>query len=162
MTDFSPAELIKRTHTHLNQYITSADQKMSILLTAHLAFIGLYGGRVSEVWMGSSIDFKTAVTATLISGTVAASLAAWVIYPRNSQAEEDGLMFWGSIVEYEQSEFVSEFGDLDDEAALDELIQQNHSLARVADSKYEYTRCALIATAVTVGFAAASAGLFFF
>ena len=161
MGDFSSEELAKRTHTHLNTYITSADQKASILLTALFAFLGFYGSGVGAVWQDASLSFKLLSGLTIGSGLIGALFAGLVIYPRSPQGEEDGLMFWESITSRDQSTFVSEVTSLNDDAALEEIIKQNHTLAEVADGKYKYTRCALIATAVSVGFAMASAGSYF-
>lgn len=161
MTDFSFEELAKRTHTHLNTYISSADQKASILITAQFAFLGFYGSGISNVWTSTSFCFKLYSALSIMTGLIGAALAGWVVYPRSPQGEENGFMFWESITAKNQSEFVSDVTDLSDSDALKELIKQNHSLAEVADSKYKFTRFALIATAISVGFASLSAGTYF-
>ena len=161
MTDFSPEELAKRTHTHLNTYIASADQKASILMTAQFAFLGFYGSGISNVWTGATFCLKLFSGIAVATGLIGAALAGWVVFPRSPQGEENGLMFWESIQNRNQSDYVSDVTELTDSAALEELIEQNYSLAGVADSKYKFTRFALIATAISVGFASLSASTYF-
>lgn len=161
MTDFSSEELAKRTHTHLNNYITTADQKASILITAQFAFLGFYSGGIGNIWSSTTFCFKLFSGLSIVTGLIAAVLAGWVIYPRSPQGEENGLMFWESISAKAQSDFVSDVNELSDPDALDELIKQNHSLAQAANSKYKFTRLTLLATAVSVGFASLSMGVYF-
>jgi len=42
-------------HRHLNKYITLADNKASILLSAQLAFIGLSANFLNNVWGDASL-----------------------------------------------------------------------------------------------------------
>lgn len=161
MTEFSSEELAKRTHTHLNTYISSADQKASILITGQFAFLGFYGSGISNVWAGTAFCFKLYSGLAIAIGLIGAALAGWVVYPRSPQGGENGLMFWESITNKSQSDFVSEVNDLSDSDALNELIKQNHSLAEVTDSKYKFTKLALIATAMSVGFASLSTAIYF-
>ncbi len=161
MTDYSPEDLTQKTHSHLNTYITSADQKASILLTAQFAFVGFYSSGVSNVWTNSSSCFKLFSGLTISAGLIGAILAGAVVYPRSPKGDENGLMFWESISNQSQSEFVSNVTSLSNADALEEVVSQNHTLAGVAETKYKFARFALIATAVTVGFAALSAGSYF-
>jgi len=161
MSEFTAEDLVKRTHTHLNTYITTADQKASILLTAQFAFLGFYGSGVSEIWKMATPEFKLLSGLTIASGLIAAVLAGLVVYPRSPKGGEEGLVFWESIIRKTQSEFEHDVSKLDDENALRELIEQNHSLAKVADKKYRFMRYALITTAIMMGLAAASTSIYF-
>lgn len=161
MTEYSAEELAQRTHDHLNTYISSADQKASILLTAQFAFIGLFGNGVGAVWKTAGVGFKAFSGLTAIAGLVSIVFSGLVIYPRSPTGNEGGLIFWESIINRDQDQFVAEMSSLSNQAALDELVQQNYVLAKVADQKYGHTKISLIATAVMVGFASISTIIFF-
>lgn len=161
MSNQSPIEFVRETHSHLNTYITSADQKSSILLTAQFAFLGLFGNALKEGWGTTTGAFKIFAVLTVITGLIGIAFAGLVVYPRSPKGDEEGLMFWESIQGREESKFVEEIRSLDEEGILEEQIKQNYSLAKVADSKYRYTRLSLISTGLMVLLAVISAAVYF-
>lgn len=160
MSRFTPEQLAERTLSHLNTYIGSADQKASILLTAQFAFLGFSTTVIKDLLDTTSSEFQMAALLGGVSGVVGALLAGSVVYPRTPKAEE-GFIFWEHITEFESREgFQEAFGELSNEAALDELTKQNYSLAKVADRKYRHLRWSLIATAGMLGFAVIAASVY--
>lgn len=161
MSDISPDDLVTRTNDHLNQYISMADNKASILLTAQVAFLGLLANAVSNlsiesriVWWGALLSVGFTVVGVFLSG--------WVVYPRTPKPET-GLIFWENIVEYDSKEtFREEFQQMEDGRPQKELIEENYDLATVANGKYCFLRWSLRFTAGTVVFAVISGANFLF
>ncbi|TKX61119.1 hypothetical protein EXE48_08715 [Halorubrum sp. ASP1] len=161
MSEISPDELVTRTNDHLNQYISLADNKASILLTAQIAFLGLFANAVSDLSIESQIVRWGAILS--VGFTVAGVfLSGWVVYPRTPKPET-GLIFWENIIEYDsKEEFRDEFKQLEDGRAQTELIEENYDLATVASSKYCFLRWSLRFTAGTVVFAVIAGVVFLF
>jgi hypothetical protein len=151
----SPTDFSTQTLSHLNEYIKFADQKASILLTGQLAFLGLFVNFLNQLWPGPGLEFRIlsgmAITAILVSVV----FAGWVIYP---QTEPSGtnLLFWENITAKSLDNYKSEINALDEDSAIEELIEENHLLAEVASKKYKRLKIALISTAATVLFATLS------
>lgn len=142
-------EFAERTHDHLNRYISLADRKASLLLSAQLAFLGLFANVVRTGWQGSAFCFKLITFLVVAFGLAAAIFAGLVVYPRTPDTD-DGLMFWSSILSQPIDEYVDEVSSLDDDSALEALLRENYMLASVANSKYKNLRITLILTAITV------------
>lgn len=158
MEEITPNELVTRTHDHLNRYITLADNKASILLTAQIAFLGLFANAFR---MLPGVDDLVLFLAVISGGfgVVAVFLSGWVVYPRTPKPQT-GLIFWENIVEFESSdEFSEEVEKLDANGAKKYLIRQNYYLAVVAEGKYRWLRWSLRVTAGMVVFAAVAGGL---
>jgi hypothetical protein len=151
MTDFDHENLAERTQDQLNGYIKFADQKASILLTAQLAFVGLYGNLIRTTWSGSGIGFKIMSGLTVAAGLVGAGSAGWAIYPRTPNTDQ-GLMLWKSISEMSLSTYEKKVNSLSTEKAFSELLDENHKLASVATNKYHYLRISLISTGLMLAF----------
>lgn len=152
MTDITPDELVTRTHDHLNQYISLADNKASILLTAQIAFLGLFANAMRQLVFESTVVWwSTLLSAGL--AVVGIFLSGWVVYPRTPKPET-GLIFWENIVKYDSStKFWNEIEDLEEGEARKELVEQNYDLAAVAHNKYKYLRWSLRVTAGMIGLA---------
>ena len=146
------ADLSTQTFTHLNAYVKFADQKASILVTGQLAFLGLFVSFLNQVWPGHSIEFRILSALTIGATLVAGVFAGWVIYPQTDPSGEN-LLFWGNINKKSLSDYESAIKNLDEGAALDELIEENYLLAEVASNKYCRLKISLISTGVTVLFA---------
>ena len=145
-------EFVRLTLNHLNHYIAAADKKASILLTGHLAFIGLLGNAIKGSFQSPSIAFLIVTGLAVASSLAAAVLALLVVLPRTPETPT-GFILWSSILEMSETEYREEMLDLDSGTALKELAGENYALTKVADKKYNHLRRSLIATFVMVFFA---------
>ncbi len=142
MSDLTPDKLVTRTHDHLNRYITLADNKASILLTAQFAFLGLFANAIRVLSIESDLIWWSALLSAGL-GVVGIFLSGWVVYPKTPKPET-GLIFWENIIEYESADaFQREIIELEDGESQKQLIQENYDLANVASTKYRYLRWSL-------------------
>jgi hypothetical protein len=138
-----------RVQDHLNHYIDVADRKASILLTGHLTFLGLYANLVNPMFSSPTMLEYIMVVLTALSSVVAGGFALSVVYPRTPETSQ-GLMLWASIRSRSEAQYRDELKDLDRESILDELIDENHALAGVADRKYRHFKISSGATVIMV------------
>lgn len=138
-----------RVQDHLNHYIDVADRKASILLTGHLAFLGLYANLVNPVLSNPTIPEVFMIILTAISSVVAGGFSLSVVYPRTPETSQ-GLMLWTSITSRSEDEYREDLKELDAGSILDELIDENHALAKVADRKYRHFKISSGATVLMV------------
>lgn len=151
MPDISIGDLVTRTHDHLNRYIAIADKKASILLTAQLAFLGLFANVIKNLPIQPPIIWWSALLSTGFT-VFGIFLSGLVVYPRTPKPET-GLIFWENIVEYDSKEkFRSQVEQLSDDGPQKQLIEENYELATVAHSKYCFLQWSLRFTAGTVVF----------
>lgn len=151
----APDQVIKfleQTHAHLNQNINLADQKASILLTADIAFLGLFANLIESNWGSSTEIFKIGSLVTIIAAVIGIVLAGWTVYPRTPK-ESGSLMYFGAISGRSLDQYQHELADLNKELALEELVNENHNLSIVAANKFQNFRRGLLATAVMIVFA---------
>lgn len=140
--DLTPDELVTRTHDHLNRYITLADNKASILLTAQFAFLGLFANAIRILTIESDLVWWSALLSTGF-GVIGIFLSGWVVYPKTPKPET-GFIFWENISEYESAEaFQKAINKLGDGDAQEQLVRENYDLAKVASNKYYYLRWSL-------------------
>lgn len=161
MPDLDPNELAGRTHDHLNRYIALADNKASILLTAQIAFLGLFANAMRYLSIESPVVWWSAL---LSAGFTVAGvfLSGWVVYPRTPKPEE-GLIFWENIIAYgSKSEYREAFEALEDGDSQEQLLEENYDLATVAHNKYRYLQWSLRCTAGTVAFAVIAGVVYLF
>lgn len=149
MPEISTDELVTRTHDHLNQYIALADNKASILVTAHLAFLGLFANALNNLSIESPVVWWSALLSAAF-GVVGVFLAGWVVYPRTPKPKT-GVLFWENIVEFDsRKKFNEEIQSLENKGARNQLISENYDLAAVAHNKYNFLRWALRATGLMI------------
>ncbi|UHH25672.1 Pycsar system effector family protein [Halobacterium noricense] len=145
------AEFSKLTKDHLNSYIKLANQKASILLTAQLAFLGIFINGLRQPTLKEDQLLLVVTTLTAISAVIAAFYAARTIYP-NTPETTQGLLLWDSIVEKGLDKYKEEIVSADEDAYIDELIEENYQLARVSKKKYQNLRFSIISTGMMVLF----------
>lgn len=159
MTDH--AQLVENVNEHQNRYIELADNKASILLTAQLAFLGLFANALLNLPIESQVVFWSSVVSAGLN-VVAIFLSVWVVYPRTPRPET-GVIFWENITEFGSVDaYRNEVEGLDGEDARRLLIEENYNLASVASSKYRFLRYSLIVTGGMVILAAVAGGVFLF
>lgn len=159
MTDKS--HLIENVNEHQNRYIELADNKASILLTAQLAFMGLFVNALFTITIESSVVWWTSLIAGGLN-VAAIFLSGWVVYPRTPRPDT-GLIFWENITEFDSSDaYQDQIEGLDKDQSRRLLIEENYNLASVASSKYRFLRLSLIATGGMVLLAGAATGIFVF
>jgi hypothetical protein len=150
--------------SHLNTYIKVADQKASILLTAQLAFLGLFSNALRTLFSDTGLLFHSLATLTAVAALAGIFLAGWVVYPRTQPPDVDeGFFFWNDILDYSSAtSYGDALAELEDDRIHDELTSENYTLAEIAQEKYYYLRCSLRATAAMVVFASLAGGLYLF
>jgi len=153
MVDNGPENLAEKTQDHLNKYISSADNKASILLTGLFAFLGFSATLINDILSETSTLFNLFASLGAISGLIAAFLAGLVVYPRTPNPES-GFIYWDNILEHgKRDDFVEAVEKLDEDSALTEMSKENYDLAKVAHQKYSYLRWSLRVTLLMVLFA---------
>lgn len=145
------SEFVQRTQDHLNHYIAAADTKASILLTGHLAFLGLYGNAIKGAFQDPTFLFLVISSFSVASGLIAGVLALLVILPRTPETPT-GYILWSSILDMGEENYREAMKNLDSDTAFTELADENYALAKVADKKYKYLRKSLLVTFVLVFF----------
>lgn len=156
----SKLEFVYNTKDHLNTYIKQADQKASILLTAQLAFLGLFANALKALSISNQIWVRNFAYASGVAGLIGVFIAGWTIFPRTPK-QETGFILWDNIREYEsEEEFRESTSELDEGDIVDEVIGENYKLAKVAKNKYWYLKWSLISTAGMV-ISAVLAGIVF-
>lgn len=149
----STREFVYNTKDHLNTYIKQADQKASILLTAQLAFLGLFANALKTLSTANLVWVQVLALVSGVAGLISALAAGWTVYPRTPE-QEKGFILWDNIRQYDsESDFRSAIHGLEEDGIVDEVIGENYKLADVAKKKYCFLRISLIATAVMVVFA---------
>lgn len=136
-------------HDHLNEYISLADKKASVLLSAQLAFIGLSANVLNNIWGEAGSPFKILSLLAILFVAGAAFFAAKAVYP-NTPETAQGLVLWASIVKKGEGNYLREVKEKSDEELLEEVIEENYKLAEVADRKYNDVRWTLWFTAATI------------
>ena len=160
MIDYGPEDLAERTQDHLNKYISAADNKASILLTALFAFLGFSATLINDILNGTSSLFNLFASLGAISGLIAAFFAGLVVYPRTPKPE-NGFIYWENILEHgERDDFVDAVEKLDGDSALTELSKENYDLAKVAHQKYCYLRWSLRVTLLMALFAVLATSIY--
>lgn len=110
----SKLEFVYNTKDHLNTYIKQADQKASILLTAQLAFLGLFANALKALSISNQIWVRNFAYASGVAGLIGVFIAGWTIFPRTPK-QETGFIFWDNIREYEsEEEFRESTSELDE------------------------------------------------
>jgi hypothetical protein len=145
----SHVEFATQTRQHLNKYIKLADQKSSILLSAQIAYIGFTGNFIQSSWMSSSGCLRILSVLTLLSAIGAVAFAGRVVYPKTPKTKQ-GLFLWESIADRTGPAFRKEILAKTQDELRDELIDENHKLAKVSTRKYYNLRWSLRMTAITV------------
>lgn len=149
---------------HLNTYIRVADQKASILLTAQLAFLGLFSNALRTLIPDTELVFHTLAILAALSGLAGIFLAGWVVYPRTQPPDaNEGFFFWDDILDFPTA---ADYGDaltgIENDGIHDELTSENYTLAEIAQKKYHHLRWSLRATAAMVVLAALAGGIYLF
>ncbi|QRV17443.1 hypothetical protein JMJ58_21035 (plasmid) [Haloterrigena salifodinae] len=149
MTEFNNVELARTIHEHLNTYISSADQKASILLTAQLAFLGLIANVFLDVWQLEEQILQITLLLTVGVNIVAMVFSGLVVLPR-TPSEKDMYLYWGNIIDEEIDEFTDDMKDFSDSSSFEQLVKEDYYLAKVADKKYSNLFYSIVFTAGTV------------
>ena len=146
-------EFVYDTKDHLNKYIKQADQKASILLTAQLAFLGLFANALKTLSISNQAWVQNFAYVSGMLGLIGAFLAGLTVYPRTPK-QETGFILWDNIRQFRsESDFRGAIHDLEKDKILDEVIGENYKLAKVAKDKYLFLKWSLIVTAGMVIFA---------
>jgi hypothetical protein len=141
-------ELLTQTTSHYNRYISQADQKASILISGHLAFVGLL--------LNSPLFEPQAYCSYLpifISGATIFA-ATYVIFPRirdeNRESPELGNLSWVGAANKSREEYVNNILSTEREASVKSLVKSNLALAKVLDKKYRWLRISMIGSLVSL------------
>ncbi|WP_435159840.1 Pycsar system effector family protein [Haladaptatus sp. DFWS20] len=148
----SRSEFSLMVHDHLNEYIKVADRKASLLLSAQIAFLGLFANLVNSSWNTAPDSFKLFSALTVVALVAAGVFAAKAVYP-NTPETSQGLILWTSIVDGSANDYQNSIAEKSEIELRDELVDENYQLARVTKGKYKDIRYTIGATAVAIFFA---------
>lgn len=157
----SRAKFAELVYHHQNKYIDLADRKASLLLTAHLAYLGLFTNTMSRIWHVApdlakmlSIITGLAVIVTIVCSTKA-------VYPKTPETPQ-GLILWESVTKYTINEYRDEILGRSESKLEEEMIDEAYKLAEVANNKYPYVRRAMQLTGIVVLLSLATGVVFYF
>lgn len=155
------SEFAKLVHGHLNKYISLADNKASILLSALVAYLGISLSVIGSSWADLTGEFKILSGLTVITALAAVYFSAKAVYP-NTPETPQGLILWDSITAKDREEYQSEIMEKPEKRLLEELIDENYKLAEVSVKKYTRVRRALLFTGATVALAIFTVSVFLY
>jgi len=142
-------EFAKIVREHHNEYIKLADRKASVLLSAQLTYLALFGNLVGNSWSSGSLIFKTMSVLTIGLVIVAIVFATRAVYPNEPETDQ-GLILWKSIISRSPTEYQEAVRNKTQEELFNELVDENYQLAVVTDEKYSNIRKTMWATGLVV------------
>lgn len=148
--EISLHEFIRISYEHQNTYIKLADQKASLILTAHVAYLGLFLNFAGNLWPKASVCLKILIIYTLIAIVGVVAFAARAVYPSTPETPT-GLILWESIVNQSMEEYRYEIlSHRSRDELLVELTDETYQLAQAADNKYINIRYSMFLMCVVV------------
>lgn len=141
------AEFAQLVYNHQNKYIDLADRKASLLLSAHIAYLGLFANMMSRVWETTTVIVKVSSVVTSVSIILVIVCATKAVYP-NTPETPQGLILWESITDNSIEEYREKVMDRSNEELEEELVDESYKLAEVASSKYPSVRNAMRFTGI--------------
>ncbi|KGX83132.1 Pycsar system effector family protein [Pontibacillus marinus] len=130
-------EFSKIHHTYLNDYIKFADAKALALITINGLIIRVLFSYLTNNLMETKYFFALTSCILLL---IAIFLAVLVVYPRTSDKNKKGLIFWENVSNMEKDNFLSELKEIDENELLNKFNEQNYFLACTASKKYSILR----------------------
>lgn len=136
-------ELAKWTLERTLAWIASADVKCGVVVTLNIAILG---GLAGAFGASAPSDRTTwcylwivVATATLISGTFCAAMAA---IPRTFGPVKS-MIFFGRIAEQREDDYIDHFRQLEERDVLADLATQIHRNSQIARDKHRWIRRAM-------------------
>jgi len=131
-------DFLWQVNAYLNEYIQFADAKAGAVVTFFAVVLGLYTGLWPEesknccFWLGVVLSLLPIIAALV------------VITPRLTKGSDQGVIFWGHIVGFEDlDQYANAVKSAD---FIKEITQQNYFLAKIAQLKYRWLKRAMHAT----------------
>lgn len=128
--------------------VKQADAKALGTFGALAILMGALATRITS--LGGTDALNTPWLLILGSGAVLILLALKslisVVYPRDAKTTVKDMLYFKSISNIPQADFINWGKELTTEDALEELYRSAHNLAKIAESKYAALRKAMIAT----------------
>lgn len=143
------SEFANIVREHHNEYIKLADSKASVLLSAQIAYLAIFGNLVGNSWGSESVIFKFMSILTIVFVVIAIVFATRAVYP-NEPETDLGLIHWKSIISRSSDEYRDDVRNTTQEEFVDELVDESYQLAKVTDEKYRNIRKTMWATGVVV------------
>ncbi|WP_256545935.1 Pycsar system effector family protein [Halobellus inordinatus] len=138
-------ELLSQTTNHFNRYILQADKKAAIVISGHLAFIGLLIN--STLWSERVCILYGVIGLSLLS----IGSGIYTVFPRfvdhNRENANLGNLNWRVA---SQGDYAESVLDEDIERGVESLAASNEALASVLRRKYRWLRVSLVASGGTI------------
>jgi len=121
-------------------WIGAADAKTAVIFGLDTAMIGLIAAAAPPYgkWTALGVGFTGAAAALLIASL--ASLCA-AVFPR-TKGPSGSLIFFGGITDRSVAKYREDMSRLDEEAYIEDLIQQTYVNASIAGTKYRWVKWA--------------------
>lgn len=123
-------------------WIASADAKTAVIFTVATAMFGFLATTAPAYgkWTVCSVTTAIAAAALLLASLGALTTA---ILPRN-RGPKLSLIFFGSVADMEVDAYRRAVTGFDEEAYMEDLVQQAHANAKIAGEKYRWIKYATI------------------
>lgn len=121
-------------------WISAADAKTAVIFGLDTAMFGLIAASAPAYgkWTALGVWF-VGTTAALLIASLASLFAA--VFPR-TKGPRLSLIFFGGIADRSVDKYREDVTHFDEEAYVEDLIQQTHVNASIAGSKYRWVKCA--------------------
>lgn len=152
--DPSRIQLVSETTQYYNQYISLADKKAAILITGHMAFLGLFLQNNST--LTNLLSFPSAVQIIpVIFSSISILFSAFVISPRYKSSFTPktalGNLNWETVSDMENESYLSNVKEDSITEGVNAMSMTNKALADVLSEKHFWLNHSLNSTLAAVG-----------
>lgn len=123
-------------------WIGAADAKTAVIFGLGTAMIGLIAAAAPAYgkWTGTGVLFAGIAATLLIASLMSLSAA---VFPR-TKGPRLSIIFFGGIAGRSIDAYRDDLAHFDEEAYVEDLIQQTHLNASIAGTKYRWVKCSSI------------------
>lgn len=134
-------DFVKHHHNYLNDYIKFADAKALGVITINGLVMKMVYDHLTNNINETKYFLLLLGFILLIIGIV---FSALVVFPRTSDKQEKGLIFWENVNSFVKDEYVKEINNISEKELFDKMVEQNYFLAVTATKKYSVLRLAFL------------------
>lgn len=130
-------------NTYLCEHIKFADIKAGASATINIAIITIIFPCV-KLDLIKSVNFFRLIGIIVLVISIMISLI--VMFPRTSNKNIKGIIFWGNIVQMDCNEYIEEVTNIDNDELSKRFIEQNYYLSKTCNRKYNSLKWGFIST----------------
>ena len=146
MTDELTKELIRRAELSLNtmhKWVERADQRFRFLLAINIAMVGVASTNMRFIERTEEASDAVILLVVIFSISLVCLLVS--AFPR-IRSPNDSLIFFSTIIKVEHDRFAKNFRAESYSDYLDDLLEQIHVNARIANFKFFMIQLSLVPT----------------